>query len=52
MKNSKNRKTYLLRYDSYEFYYKSLKKNGNMKYLNTLKKGYDDFIEIKKSNKY
>ena len=46
-KYSKNRKTYWLRYDSYEHYYKSLKKNGNMKYLNALKKGYDDFIETK-----
>ena len=47
-KYSINRKTYWIRYDSYEHYYKALKKNGNFDYINVLKKRGDDFVESDK----
>ena len=44
-KYSKNRKTFWRTYDSYEHYYKALKKSGNINYFNALKKGTDDVVE-------
>ena len=44
-KYSKNRKAFWYTYDNYEHYYKALKKNGNINYLNILKKEADDFME-------
>ena len=44
---TKNRKTYWIRYDSYEHYYKSLKESGHLNYRNLLKKKveYEDLLE-------
>ena len=44
---TKNRKTYWLRYDSYEHYYKSLKESGHLNYRNQLRKKveYEDLLE-------
>ena len=44
---TKNRKTYWIRYDSYEHYYKSLKESGHLNYRNHLKKKaeYEDLLE-------
>ena len=44
-KYSKNRKTFWRTYDSYEHYYKALKKSGNINYFNALKKVTDDVVE-------